>query len=307
VTVESRLGAPLPPDYRDFLLSWNGVALFQDLITLFGSGDPALVSPAPGRLRIGQAPEGALWLSASGEVRLVDEVGPDPLVCGTTLERYFAATLAREALILDRQGEFREVFDEEGAIVEAVRKKRVLAGRKHDPQASLYLVEEAELLLEGHEQGPALAALLQAVAHDPEAGPAFELLAALHRDAGRREDAEQESLRAAAATTAPALRASRLLDAALFGPAERAGTHAAAAWAADPEHAALLLVQSKELLAEGDKDEAAHLADRLRLLLAHQPGRPDAGLRPTPPVMVGLEELAQLDRELRTRAALRVV
>ncbi len=297
-----RLGAPLPQDYADFLRSWNGVSLFQDLILVFSTSDPDLTSPAPGRLRIGQTPDGALWMDAAGVVRLVDEAGPDPLVSGTTLSRWFAATLAREALLLDRQGEFREVFDEEGALLGPVRKRRVQAGRKHDPGASLYLVEEAEMLLEGHQFPQAQALLLQAVEVDPGAGAALELLAALYRDAGKQAEAETASLRAAAASVAPALRGSRLLDAAQAGPPERAAKHAAAAWAADPGHALLLINQAQELLSEGDRDEAAHLQERLLLLLSHVPaGEPAADIGHL------REQAGELERDLRTREALRVV
>jgi tetratricopeptide (TPR) repeat protein len=290
-----RLGRPLPASYEDFLRSFDGASLFNELIVLHGAADPALGSVGEGQVRIGATPEGALWMDGAGVIRLVDEEMPDPIIAGTDLERFLSALLSREGLIHDREGEFRGVIDEEGDLLLPVRRKRVQAGQKHDPLAALYLLEEAELLLMEREAERAVERLERATALDPQAGPAWELLSALHREAGRGKQAEAAALSAAAATPDPFLRASRLLDAAQSAQGKDQAAHAAAARQADPEHAATLLKQARAALAQGDREEAERLWARLGLLGTSGLAEP---LR---------DDLAAFDREMRTRESLRVI
>lgn len=298
--LEARLG-PLPATYRDLLRSFDGVSLFHELITLFGTVDEGLGRPAPGQLRVGEGPDGALWMDEAGALRLVDEGEPDPILCGSGLEPWLKATLGREGLVIDKDGEFRDALDDEGALTDAARWKRAKLGRRSDPGAAIYLLEEAELLVGERRSDEALGRLQEAVALDPQAGPAWELLGALRREAGDLAAAEQAALRAAAATPDPWLRASRLLDAALAVPRGADGdprrlAHAAAAAQADPGHGERLLREAREALQAGQAEEAEGLGARLELL---QAARPDAAALGEP--------LEALRRELRTRQALRVL
>lgn len=296
----ARLGRPLPTAYRDLLRSYDGVTLFHEQVQLFGSADPGLTFLPSGALRIGEGEEGAYWLGEDGAVRLSDEAQPDPIVVATDVERLLTTLLARGGQLIDRDGEFRDVFDEEGALKPGARRRRLQAGRKHDPGAALYLLEEAELLLEDREVDAARAALLKAVTHDPGAGAAWELLSALRREAGELDLAAEAALRAAEATRHPFLRASRLLDAAQLAtdPAARQ-SHLREAWAADPNHAAALLAEAEEILAQGERDEAQRLGERLTQLLS---------LRPTSEPPAELEErAAALSRKLRARASLPIL
>ena len=295
---ERRLGRPLPGDYADFLRSFDGVALFHESQVLHPLAAVEPVGPEQRFLHIGDTADGALWLDAAGRLRLVDAAAPDPIVCGSQIERWLDATLQRESLVLDREGEFRDVFDEDGeALRPEVRRKRALVGSRRDADAPIYLLEQAELLCEESDLDGARVLLQKAVALDGEAGPAWELLTALLQKLGQRPAAEHAALQAAAATWDPFLRASRLLDAALLS-VEHAAKHAAAAATADPEHAQRLCEQAQELLAEGGRhyDEAQRLAERLQLLLAHDPAGSPAS-----------DQLLQVQRELRTRGALRVL
>lgn len=305
----ARLGRPLPASYADFLGSFNGVALFHESIVLHPIAAVRPVGPADRFLHVGDTAEGALWLDAAGRLRLVDESAPDPIVCGSEIERWLDATLGRESLVLDREGEFREVFDEDGESLSAtVRRKRAQLGARRDPGAALYLLEQAELLTEDMDLDGARLLLQKAVALDAEAGPAWELLSALLHKLGQLPAAEHAAVQAAAATLDPYLRASRLLDAAELAaePAAapagaRAAEHAAAAAAADPEHGQRLFEQAQELIEQGGRhhEEAQRLVRRLQLLLAHATD----GAGTAPPAA----QLAQLERELRTRGALRVL
>lgn len=295
---EKRLSRPLPADYADFLRSFDGVALFNEAQVLHPVAEVQPVGPQGRFLHIGDTAEGALWLDAAGRLRLVDPAAPDPIVCGSQIERWLEATLQREALVVDREGEFRDVFDEDGeALRPEVRRKRALAGAKRDPDAASYLLEQAELLCEDADLDGARGLLQKAVALDAEAGPAWELLGALLQKLGQRPAAEHAALQAAAATWDPFLRASRLLDAAQLS-AERTAQHAAAAAAADPAHGQRLCEQAQELLGQGGRhyEEAQRLAERLQLLLSHDPA-----------VASTRDQLLQLQRELRTRGALRVL
>ena len=309
-SAERRVGLSLPASYRDFLLSWNGVALFHEAQTLFPLEELRRAETPKERgqlLVVGETPEGSLWLDPAGRIFLVDEAQPDPLLTAKDVAAWLDATLAREALLVDREGEFRDVFsdDEEAVLQPEIRRKRARLGMKLDPGSALYALELAELFCEEGETAEAKELLGRVTELDPLAGPAWELLAALRRqdgDPAEAAQAEEASLRAAASTWDPFLRASRLLDAAEVGPA-RAQEHAQAAGVADPDHGEQLLTQARRLLGEGSIEEARRLVDRLRLLCSAsvEGERPDEGAAE---VQAGL---VRLERDLRSRDALRVI
>src|SRR5207247_5870588 len=118
---------------------------------------------------------------------------------GSTLERFLAAVMAREGLLVDREGEFKDVFDDEG-IAERVRARQTALALKIDPEAAAWHLEAAERAFDDGDDAAAEAALARAVALDDGAGDAWTLLAALQRRAGRLDAAEASFARAAAAT-----------------------------------------------------------------------------------------------------------
>jgi tetratricopeptide (TPR) repeat protein len=214
---EKRLGVALPPPHREFLRSYNGAALFHESILLFPAEEiaetPAL-SAERRFLRIGDTPDGALWMRVSedpaqdGRIYLVDEEAPDPILAGASIESWLDATLAREGLCVDRDGEFRDVFSDDGLLPE-VRRKQAQAGLRRDPDSALYHLEQGELYSEEGDLPAAIAALQKAVACDPQAGPAWELLATLYLDTGQLEAGEDAARRAAAAALHPPLQTAR--------------------------------------------------------------------------------------------------
>lgn len=209
---ETRLSCQLPPGYREFLRSFNGAALFHETFTLFSAAELQRPPEHPTYLRIGDSPDGELWMpqGSEGRIYLVDDESPDPIVVGSGIEPWLNATCAREALLVDREGEFREVFTEDGLTL-PVRRKRVQLGRRHDPQSALYLLEQAELSAEAGELDAAIAALRQAVELDPHAGPAWELLATLYLDSDQPDAGVEAASRAAAASWHPPLTTARQL------------------------------------------------------------------------------------------------
>lgn len=300
-----RLPWPLPTAYRDFLSSFDGVTLFLEAQILFPCAEIRVVEGVPeGRsyLHIGDTADGALWLDRDGRISLADDSAPDPIVVGSQIEAFLEATLAREALIVDRDGEFREVFIGDDELELGVRKKRAKAGQRHDPGAAQALLEQAEIAYEEGDVEAAQAALKQAVILDPMAGPAWGLLAALYQAAGQPAGAEHAALQAAAATWHGPLRASRLLQAARACPS-RASEHARAAWQADAQLAERLLVEGQAALDDAELTEARHIVDQLQLLLAA------ASELATDTALVSQAQhrLAALEKQVRTRGALHVI
>jgi len=209
---EKQLGVTLPDSHREFLRSFDGAWLFHESLRLCAAAEIGALKGGDSAtwLRIGETPDGALLLRpADGAIYLVDDEVPDPILAGSSTEAWLDATLAREGLLVDREGEYRDVFTDEGLSL-PVRRKRMQLGRRHDPQAALYLFEQAELDAEAGDLDAALAALRLAVKLDPQAGPAWELQATLCLDGGALDEGEAAARKAAESTWHPPLRSARL-------------------------------------------------------------------------------------------------
>jgi hypothetical protein len=261
-------GRALPPGLGDFLRSWNGARLFQDTVVI-----APLLQQAPtpdGGVRIGEWTEGALELGGDGRVRSRSDDGA-AIVVGSTLERFLAAVMAREGLLVDREGEFKDVFDEEG-VDERVQARQTEAALKLDPEAAAWHLEAAERAFADADDDAAEAALARAVALDEGAGDAWALLGALQRRAGRAEAAEASFARAAQASSDAATRAERAAEAARAaveaGRDEARAGHAATATATDAGVVGRWLDEARERLAAGD---AAGALNRATLAAAVDP------------------------------------
>lgn len=288
----ARLPSQAFADLREFLSTWNGGSMFHESLVLRPA--PMIERLSSGHFLLGESSDGTLWLDDQGRVLVVDAEEPDPLVAGSDFATWIDVVMAREALLLDRDGEFRDVFEEEDGVLRTeVRRKRALIGRKHDPQASLYLLEQAELALEEDDDGKARQLLEGAVSLPGPQGPAWELLAALQRQAGEEDAAQQSYRRAAEDAQSGHLRAMRLLEAAQLAPSD-AVELCAAATEADPTLAEQLLVQVRDRLAAQEIDEAKQLLSKLQLLSGRLP-------------VTSAQELERIERDLRTRNALRVI
>ncbi|MBL8635739.1 MAG: hypothetical protein JNM40_21110 [Myxococcales bacterium] len=293
-SAEQRVGTFPSDDYREFLSTWNGGAMFHESLTLLPASSLSRLSPE--RIQIGECSDGQIFLDGQGRVRVMDEEEPDPLTAGSDFSTWIDVVMAREALLIDRDGEFRDVFDEEDGVLKTeVRRKRAQLGRKRDRGASLYPLELAELALEDGDDEQALQLLSEAVEHDPQAGPAWELLAALYRQSEELELAHDAYLRAASATPSETLRAMRLLEAAQLQPLH-AQALVEAATMADPGLPERLLTQAREHLTKHDVEEAKQLQAKLQLLATHQRLPSDV----TP-------EVERIEKDLRSRDALRVL
>ncbi|MGZ3426629.1 MAG: hypothetical protein ACXVCV_08270, partial [Polyangia bacterium] len=140
--------AALPPSLRELYRSWNGMRLFTDSLVL----EPAARVVRDGELwRVGEAFGAPLAADEGGRIYELDDAG-DRVLQGSTLERWLAAVMAREGLLVDREGEWKEVFDGD-ALSSEVRQKRARVGLKHDPQSAAWQLEAAELAFEDGEPG----------------------------------------------------------------------------------------------------------------------------------------------------------
>src|SRR5207237_376350 len=88
-----------------------------------------------------------------GAGRLVeaDDDG-DRVVVGSSLEKWLGAMMAREGLLVDREGEWKDVFDGGQLSLEA-RKKRARVALKADPGAAAWHLEAAERAFEAGRAG----------------------------------------------------------------------------------------------------------------------------------------------------------
>lgn len=291
----ARLAAQaLPGQLADFYRSWNGARLFTDTVTIvpIDEATPLGAAADAGALRLGEWPEGTLELLADGRVRSRDDDGA-AIVVGSTLERFLSALMAREGLLVDHEGEFKDVFDEEG-VEDKVREKQTRAALKADPEAAAWHLEAAERAFGDGDEAAAEAALARAVALDEGAGDAWALLGALQRRSNRPNAAAAAAAsfaRAYLATARGEARAERAAEAArAAGEAgDEAGraTHAAAVKAADAGAVARWLDEAKERLADGDGEGAFN--------------------RATLAAAVAPDEAAPLVQQARVRAKLKTI
>ncbi len=252
----------MPPQLADFYRSWDGVRLFADTIAIVPLEELRDLPGGGGGVRLGEWPEGALELGGDGRVRSWGEDGA-AIVVGSTLEKFLAVVMAREGLLVDRDGEFKDVFDEEG-VDERARDKQTRAALKIDPDAAAWHLEAAERAFADGDEAAAAAALSRAVALDEDAADAWALFGAVQRRSGHLAAAAASWARAYAATAAGPVRAERAAEAARA--AKEAGDdaaraqHAQAARAADAAAVARWLDAARERLGDGDGDGALNLA-----------------------------------------------
>jgi len=283
-----RLGRPLPAGFDDLYTSWDGLRLFTDSFVLESLSRLAVEDERT--LRLGEALGAPLVVDGAGRIYELDELG-DRLLTGSSVERWLDATVAREGLLVERDGEWKDVFASgEETLKPEVRKKRIRAGLKADPESATWQLEAAELAFESGTIEEATEALERAVAADAGAGVAWELLGGLRRRSERSADAEACFVRAAESTRDPVRRTERWAEAARAAKeaGRDAATYARAAISADEKTLDGWVSDAEERLREGDLDGAANLSELL-----------DA-------VKGGAPEVAKLARDVRMRKALRV-
>lgn len=282
---EARVGG-LPDELRDFLGQWNGGYLFHDDYALFGveGARPDLLRlvrvEGPGAeplLALGEGPDRSLFVDGRGRVLARHADTEELVVEGSGLERWLDATLAREALVYDRDGEFREEAFDGGELSDGTRRKRAQAALKADPDAPAWNLELAELFLEGGEPDSARELLEHLVEGEPGDAGAWLLLGRLRREAGDLAGASAAFVAAADAERDDEEKAFALASAArAAGEAGLDGARALGerAAAAMPGFVVQQREAANHLLDEGDVEGALQ-----RLSLAAAAAPDDAALR----------------------------
>jgi hypothetical protein len=260
-----RLGAPasvaaiaavgLPASAHAVYQLADGLDLFGDVMRLLPL---ARIERSADGFEIGEAEGERLVVVGDGAIDELDEDG-DRLRVADDLETALVIYLAREGLLVGNDGEWKEVFGDDGEIVPSVRKKRNEAGRKRAPEASRWLVEAAELAIElDGDEDEAIALCREA----RDCAPAAEMLGVLVTSRGELAEGAA-ALAVAAEHSGHARKAER--SAAAAAAMLRAGDEAeqkrlaAMAVAAEPGIAARLSAEADAALDDGRMDDADRL------------------------------------------------
>ncbi len=215
---EHRIGVAIPVTLANVYRFSDGIWLFDEVVHLRPLGELALSDDR--RIVCGTAEHVVMTCDAAGRIFERDDDG-DAVLSASSMEQAMLVYLAREALLIDAEGEYKDVFGDDGQLQEAVRKRRNEAARKRVPDAARWMIESAELALE-LDDATELAEdwLHQAVAADPHAAGAQELLGLLLSARGQVSEGAR-ALAAAAAVSGPVRSAERAAVAA--AAAEQAG------------------------------------------------------------------------------------
>jgi len=205
--VEARLGRPLATAFRDFLAQWDGGYLFHDDYALWGASPsrPELdrLALVEGDVEIGASPSGSVRLDARGRVVTVDDATAERAVEGSDFARWLDAVMAREGLVYDRDGEFREEAFDGVELTAKVQRKRAEAAVKADPSSPAWREELGRLLVEAGSVEAAAEALQRAAELEPSSAGAWFELAKLRRQVGAHAPAAEAFRRAAEARREP--------------------------------------------------------------------------------------------------------
>ncbi len=268
-----RLGEPapadavrgLPPELASFLRSWDGVELFIDAVVIA----PASAIEREGELVLfGETATGdRLALDGAGRVVRLEEDTGDTLVEGSSFGRWIEGYVAAEAVIYDREGEFREgVFDDSGEeLTPESSEKRERKALKVDPAAPAPAWRLARALERLGRRDKAIQVLEELVLRAPSFGWAWFDLAKLRREDGDLESAEAAFARAAEADPAYehagyfVAHAARCASARGDEPAR--ARHAARALELAPDAARAQRTAAASLLDEGQTAEALEAAE----------------------------------------------
>jgi tetratricopeptide (TPR) repeat protein len=187
----------LPDELGSFLRSWDGAELFIDAVTIL---PVAGITREEDLVVFGATGAGdRLALDGKGRVLRLEEDTGERLVEGTSFARWLEAFVAGEGILYDREGEFQEVFDDEGELLPRFAEKRERKVLKVDPGASAPRWRLAKALAKLGHADKAIAALREAVELDPAFGWAWFDLGQLARAAGDLDEAEAAYARAAEA------------------------------------------------------------------------------------------------------------
>jgi tetratricopeptide (TPR) repeat protein len=270
-----RLGSParaeavagLPDELASFLRSFDGADLFIDAVTLYAAADLR----RDGELLVfGATQDGdtlALDLARDPPpvLRLEVDTG-ETLEEGTSFARWIEGFVAAEAIVYDREGEFREgIFGDEGEALDpraVIRRER--KALKVDPEAPAPSWRLARALERTGKAAEAERILVDVVVRSPRFAWAWFDLGRVRRAAGRLAEAEEAFAFAAEAQPdyepAGYFAAQAARAAAERGDERARAAHAARALELDPGVARAQKAAAQSLLDEGKTGDAREAA-----------------------------------------------
>jgi hypothetical protein len=259
----TELPPELPEPLRELYRFADGLWLFDDLVRIV----PLAELRKEDRLwRYGHSEGVQLCADDEGRAHELDEDG-DRILLADRVEDDLVARVAREGLLIDSDGEWREVFEPDGELSPAVKKKRNDLALRRVPGSPRWLLEGAELALEL--DGDPTPLLVQAAEGDPEAPSIAELYGLILSGRGERVEGAAQLVRAAE-TSGASRQAERAAIAA--EASARAGDDGARARMAElaierePGIGARLSGEAEQALAAGRMEDGDRLAALARAI-----------------------------------------
>ncbi|HJZ89217.1 MAG TPA: SMI1/KNR4 family protein [Polyangia bacterium] len=274
---QAQLGQPLPPTYRDFLASWDGVELFHDELRVWGAQACAAENLRaraqeqwpPAMILCGVNAGGDRFaIEAGGANAVVHEFESETglrWVAASCFARWLERVMAEGSLIYDREGEFKSGRFEGEGLSAPLRLKRARRAAKIDPDASKVRYELGKALADAGEPAAAERELARAVELDPGAIWAWFDLGRLRLSERDFSGAEAAFVRATAADPefehAGYFAAWAARAALARHDADAAAAHRARALALDPALPARQVLAAQHELAAGARREALELVE----------------------------------------------
>jgi len=260
-TAEKRCGFAMPPSFREFLSAHDGATLFHEVYGImpcarigaagFGWEHDAILMFDPRRV------------GDDGEMPVVrfEPGAGERFTAGSRFDRWLLATLWREELVYDEDGEFKDVFEADSPELRPeIMRKREERALRADPDAPATHFELGRMhALEGR-----LPRAIERLERAVELEPAFALahfdLGRLRAELGRPAEAIDSLMRAASLDPDQApVRYAWAARVARERGDPRASRLRARVRLLDPEFAQRHKEVGKKLLEEGDRNAAEML------------------------------------------------
>jgi tetratricopeptide (TPR) repeat protein len=265
----------LPESLAEVYRSFDGGELFHGALVLYPSAslrreDRSGSEARSRRFHVGEIESDDLFVDDRGRLWRRQQDAELELIEATGLDRWLSGHLDAEALLYERDGEFRDgAFTDTGEIEPAVEIRRERLRLKRDPKAPGPRFRLARLLLERGELEEARACFEEVVAEMPELARGWLHLARISEALGDLEAALEElraGAEAADSDLEPLLWANAARVAAALGDESGRGELARKALAAAPALVDQLVRGAEGELEDGRREEAVHLVALARAI-----------------------------------------